>query len=113
MESKRECVFMDWDGCIQIHSYDYINKEDYIAGAIEQLLKWRREDKFIVLTTARAWGQLRQELDNLFKISGFKFDDFIYNLPTGTRTLYNDDGKDGECKAFCFRRKRNGKWKMA
>lgn len=113
MFNKRKLILVDLDGTLCTH---HVNQEEYnkpdifLPGALEQLIKWRTEDCYVVLTTARTLEQVQNTLTYLKDAIGFEFDQMLLDIPTGERWLFNDKDYEGNIKAFAMNLDRNKGW---
>ena len=95
-------VFQDLDGCLCYHRYDNFKKDlnTIFIPAIKKLLEMKEKGFYIVLTTGRQKKDCKYILKYLKDYFDFKFDDFIFNLPTGKRVLINDFTDEYKAKAY-------------
>ena len=111
MNNKQKTIFLDIDGTLFQHkgTLDLMMTEEPIVldGVVEQLVKWRREGHYIVLTTARAEGT-RSVTESQLLNNGVFFDQLIMGLTNGCRILINDVKPDGMKTASAYSIARDG-----
>lgn len=113
MEDKVETYFIDLDGTLVRHHADpkdYPATAEILPGVLDNLLDLKARKCYTVLTTGRSKSDAAPVLKQL-KLLGFEFNQCIYDLPTGCRTLVNDRSETGETKAFAISLTRNRGWK--
>lgn len=85
---------IDLDGVIFIHNYYLEHKKDKLVPGIKILFKKINKDDLIILLTAREEKYKELTLNSLKKYN-IKYNQIIFNLPTGERILINDEKPRG------------------
>ena len=111
----RRTYFIDLDGTlVKWHKdpKDYSNDPEFLPGVLKHLADLKQEGSYCVLTTGRSKEAAQPVLDALMDTIAFKFDQCLFDLPTGIRILVNDRiaGRHG-LKAYAFNVKRNRGWR--
>jgi hypothetical protein len=78
-----------------------------LPGVREFLKALKEQNAYCVLTTARGEIECLETIQMLKEECDFTFDAFVYSLPTGKRTVVNDNGSIG-VKALAIAVERNG-----
>ena len=90
--AKNACtIFCDLDGTIIRHENipDYAKGIELLEGSREKIEEWRKNNAFIVLTTARD-EQFRPDMERMLREAGIKYEYLVMGLPPGPRYLIND-----------------------
>ena len=89
--------FIDIDGTICKHNGFKEGPDLLLPNVKEFFLSIPKEDT-IILTTSRR----EEDLAKFLEIPGIRYDQIIYNLPTGERILINDEKPSGLKMAFAI-----------
>lgn len=92
---------IDIDGVIFYHNTNVL-----INGIKEFFDKNIKDGDKVILVTARCDDKKAETIQNLAEY-GIKFDEIIFNLPTGERILINDKKPKGMITAFSINTDRN------
>lgn len=84
---------LDVDGTILVHN-GYKRGGDKLIEGIEEFLAQIRKEDLVILITARKKEQ-KEQLESFLKENQIRFDQIIYDAPTGERILVNDDKPSG------------------
>jgi hypothetical protein len=90
--AKNACtIFCDLDGTIIKHENipDYTKGIELLEGSREKMEEWRKNNAFIVLTTARD-EQFRPDMERMLREAGIRYEYLVMGLPPGPRYLIND-----------------------
>lgn len=90
--AKNACtIFCDLDGTIIRHENvpDYTKGIELLEGSREKIEEWRKNNAFIVLTTARD-EQFRPDMERMLREAGVRYEYLVMGLPPGPRYLIND-----------------------
>ncbi|MDD2482672.1 MAG: hypothetical protein PHE32_02345 [Candidatus Shapirobacteria bacterium] len=85
---------IDIDGVIFIHNNYLEHNKDKLVPGIKKLLKKIGKDDCLILLTAREEKYRDLTLNSLKKYK-IKYNQIIFNLPTGERILINDEKPRG------------------
>lgn len=110
IKDKRDVFVWDIDGCIVFHTEIPDPNFTFLPGAIKKLKKQIANNCYLILFTGRSNKDAMPIINELEK-QGIKFQNYIFSLPVGDRTIINDTAADGKCKAFAISHKRNKEWK--
>jgi thiamine kinase-like enzyme/molybdopterin-guanine dinucleotide biosynthesis protein A len=87
---KWETIFCDIDGVLINHKNHSTNHSNTLTKeCIEQLKRWRRKNKKIILSTARHYRS-KASLEKHLKDMGVEYDELVMGLNPGPRYLIND-----------------------
>lgn len=110
IKDKRETYLWDIDGCIVFHTEIPNPDFKFLPGAIKKIKRQIKNNCYLILLTGRSQKDAMPIINELEK-RGIRFQNYIFDLPVGTRTIINDTSAEGECKAFAISHKRNQEWK--
>ena len=96
---------IDLDGTVLKHN-GFNSKELLLPGVKDFFNNFIKEDDVVIFTTARSCSQKDETFNFLIK-NNIKFNNIIFNLPTGERFLINDIKPSGLKTAFSVNVKRN------
>lgn len=98
--------FFDLDGVIVEHN-GYKNGFDVvIPETVDTIRRLKKLGDTVIITTARDAG-FKNMLEQFFHDKGIPFDLMVFNLPTGSRIVVNDEKPDGTKTAYASNIKRN------
>ena len=84
----------DLDGTVLKHNgYKLNGKDTILAGAVEFLRDLPAEDKIVIFTSRT--DEYRQMTLSFLEESGIRFDEILFNMPMGERTVVNDRKPSG------------------
>ena len=92
LRRKWETVICDVDGVLiehKNHSTDLAEDNRVISDCADKIKKWRRQNKKVILATARP-KNTRESFEKNLKRLGIVYDDIIMGLNPGPRYLIND-----------------------
>jgi hydroxymethylpyrimidine pyrophosphatase-like HAD family hydrolase len=97
--------FIDLDGTIVKHN-GHLNGGDEILPNVKSFFKEINKNDYVIITTARS-KTYQKETEKFLFDNNIKYNQIIFDLPTGSRILINDKKPDGTKTAYCYNLKRN------
>jgi len=95
-------VICDIDGLIFPQTNgEFAYNSKILPGVKAQFEEWGRQGSYIILITGRRESCRKQTEDQLFRNNIFH-DVLVMGVGIGKRVLINDQGSNGEIKAFAF-----------
>lgn len=89
---KFDNILCDIDGVLfkhNPHSNDLVEDNQILGDCVNKLIKWRKENKKIILMTARPKNTINTFI-NLLNEKNIIYDDIVMGLNPGTRYIIND-----------------------
>jgi len=80
---------IDLDGVVFIHNYYLEHKKDKLVPGIKKLFRKINKDDYVILLTARKEKYKELTLNSIKKYN-IKYNQIIFDIPTGERILIND-----------------------
>lgn len=103
---NRETIFLDLDGSLCFHNYE-LTEDILLPGTIDYLRSLKEKNYYCVLTTGRTKEMCINILNQLKITINFEFDQCLFDLPTGKRTVLNDTTDLNQPKALAISVLRN------